>query len=680
MSNTNCIQVVPRELLEKFVAKHQPPVPPPAAPAARTESGYSSKLLVEDWLRDRGVAFRRKSEPDGQGRAVWVLAECPFDASHRDPDACVMQAADGRLSAKCFHNGCSGRGWRDFKAALGAPEAHHYDPPLRPRRHARGRPGPATCPPDAPPPGEGDAATTGPGGLPRIQLNDRQLRDVTDDALQALLAANEPPFLFRRGGLLTRLRPGEDGEPPLAEPLADPALRGVLARVADWVRVFEGNDGAVEREDAPSAEVVKDLASLPGWPGLPPLDAVVECPVLSRHGDLVRAPGYHPSARLWYHPAAGLHLQEVPTAPSAEEIAQARDLLLDDLLGDFPFADGPSRTHALAVLLLPFVRPLIDGPTPLHLLDAPVEGTGKTLLATVIGLVATGREPEAMAEASSDEEWRKRITAVLAEGPTFVLLDNLNRTLDSGALASALTCRVWMDRLLGVSKTARLPNRAVWLASGNNTRLSRELIRRTLWCRLDARVDAPWKRSSFRHPDLVGWARANRGALAHAALTLCQAWVAAGRPAGLQTLGMFVGWAAVIGGVLDVAGVPGLLGNARQFRSSHAAQVSEWRAFITSWWQEHRDAEVGVDQLYLLATRERLLDRVLGDKGERSQRIRLGIALGKAVDRVLGACRVEQGEDDHKGRQQFRLCRVEEEPTPTAEATPGAVDDPPWND
>src|SRR5262249_46038918 len=158
---------------------------------------------------------------------------------------------------------------------------------------------------------------------------------------------------------------------------------------------------------------------------------------------------------------------------------QARRLLLEELLGDFPFRDDASRAHALAALLLPFVRHLIDGPTPLHLLDAPVEGTGKTLLAAVIALVATGRSAEALAEGSGDEEWRKRLTAVLAEGPTFILLDNLRRVLDSGALAAALTAVVWKDRLLGFSKMAVLPNTAVWLASGNNTSLSRELIRRT---------------------------------------------------------------------------------------------------------------------------------------------------------------------------------------------------------
>src|SRR5262249_32643245 len=158
--------------------------------------------------------------------------------------------------------------------------------------------------------------------------------------------------------------------------------------------------------------------------------------------------------------------------------------------------------------------------------------------------------------------------AILAEGATFILLDNLSRTLDSGALASALTTRTWKDRILGVSKMAALPNTAVWLASGNNTVLSRELIRRTLWCRLDARVDVPSEREGFRHPHLVRWAKQHRGELVWGALTLCQAWVAAGRPAGEQTLGMFESWAEVLGGILQVAGVPGLLANAREFRAA----------------------------------------------------------------------------------------------------------------
>src|SRR5262249_7584717 len=159
-----------------------------------------------------------------------------------------------------------------------------------------------------------------------------------------------------------------------------------------------------------------------------------------------------------------------------------------------------------------------------------------------------------------------RLTAVLVEAPTFVFLDNLSRTLDSGALASVLTARTWKDRILGRTKTASLPNTCVWLASGNNTRLSREIIRRTVWTRLDAKIDTPWERTDFRHTNLLAWAKAHRAQLVWAALTLCRAWIVAGKPAGKQKLGMFEGWVETMGGILDVAGVRGLLTNAEAFR------------------------------------------------------------------------------------------------------------------
>ena len=126
--------VVPRELLEALAEEADPPAPTPSKPRAADSSGsgeYSSRLLVDRWLDARGVAYRVKSEPDAHGRTVYVLKECPFDPAHADPDACVMQAVDGKMSAHCFHNSCQGRGWQAFKEKIGAPEADYYDPPLR---------------------------------------------------------------------------------------------------------------------------------------------------------------------------------------------------------------------------------------------------------------------------------------------------------------------------------------------------------------------------------------------------------------------------------------------------------------------------------------------------------------------------------------------------------------------
>lgn len=491
--------------------------------------------------------------------------------------------------------------------------------------------------------------------LPRIQGNKRQLREVTQDALQALIAANDPPTVFQRGSLFTRLRIRPETGAPFLEPLTIHALRGHLARIADWLVARSIQEELVLEDGAPPMAAVRDLASLPDWAGVPMLRAVVECPTFTREGTLVAKPGYHPSAGLWYFPRSDLHLPPVSDQPSREELDRAKQLLLEDLLGDFPFQDTASRAHALAAVLLPFGRALIPGPTPLHTVDAPLEGTGKSLLTSCIAIVATGRPAEATPEATSEEEWRKRIGALLCEGASIILLDNLNHTLKSGALASVLTATMWKDRILSRTKTLLQPNFALWLATGNNLKLSRELIRRTLWIRLDARVDAPWERTGFQHPNLIGWATANRGQLVWAALTLCQAWLAAGKPAGRQTLGMFEGWVETMGGILDVAGVPGLLANAQEFRKVATDQASEWRAFVVAWWQEHHDGLVGVADLYTLAVRNQLLDSVLGDKGDKSQRTLLGLALGKVSDRVCGEYRVERGDEDHKGRQQYRL-------------------------
>jgi hypothetical protein len=347
-----------------------------------------------------------------------------------------------------------------------------------------------------PPPGSGgDNGPSGPRELRTIQGNKRQLRAVTAEALEAVLEHNSPPQVFQRGGLLTRLRVSPSTGAPYCDPFGEAALRGRLARVANWERV--NDEGAVE-ECAPPREVVNDLASLPDWGGVPLLEAIVESPVFAPDGSLVATPGYDERAKVWYHAPKGLTVPPVPENPTADDLARAKALLLDELLGDFPFKDQASRANALAALLLPFVRPMIDGPTPLHLFDAPSPGTGKTLLALLVGIVTTGRDAEATTEGRDEDEWRKRLLAVLCEAPVLVLLDNLKRPLDSGALASALTVRVWKDRILGVSKTAALPVTCTWLATGNNTELSHEMVRRTVLIRLDSKTDQPWNRKGFR--------------------------------------------------------------------------------------------------------------------------------------------------------------------------------------
>jgi hypothetical protein len=136
------------------------------------------------------------------------------------------------------------------------------------------------------------------------------------------------------------------------------------------------------------------------------------------------------------------------------------------------------------------------------------------------------------------------------------------------------------------------------------------------------------------------WVRANRPRLVAACLTLCQAWIAAGKPRVSRTIGSYENWAQIIGGVLEVAGIPDFLGNLDEMMEASDSEGAVWRSFVSAWWDRFGTAEVGTGDLFSLATDcEPLLP--LGSGNEKSQRTRLGKALGKMRDRVFDIARTK---------------------------------------
>jgi hypothetical protein len=67
---------------------------------------------------------------------------------------------------------------------------------------------------------------------------------------------------------------------------------------------------------------------------------------------------------------------------------------VDELLVDFPFVRDSDRAHAVAAILLPFLQRIIGGLAPIHLIEAPTQGSGKGLLASLISIVTTGSRPK----------------------------------------------------------------------------------------------------------------------------------------------------------------------------------------------------------------------------------------------------------------------------------------------
>jgi hypothetical protein len=314
------------------------------------------------------------------------------------------------------------------------------------------------------------------------------------------LGANTPPWLYRCGGGPAWIERDDDVR-PVPRPITEDPLRHVLAQLVSWRK--RASDGNLVPAYPPPV-LLKNILATPD-PALPVLAGIVTAPVFGSDGTLITTPGYHPATRLLYQPAQGFALPPVPAQPTPQQVAAARSLLLDELLGEFPFVADAERAHALALLLLPFVRPMIAGPTPLHMVEKPAPGTGATLMVDAISIVATGSSASVMVEGRDEDEWRKRLTAKLRDIPSMLLIDNLRRQLDASSVAAALTAPYWEDRVLGKSEMTRFPIRCVWIATGNNPQFSNEIARRMVRIRLDPHEDQPWLRKGFRHPNLLAW-------------------------------------------------------------------------------------------------------------------------------------------------------------------------------
>jgi putative DNA primase/helicase len=475
-------------------------------------------------------------------------------------------------------------------------------------------------------------ATDSKGKRVEVDAGVGDLQRLREQIWQALAERNDPPWLFRREGKLVRIGCNDDGR-PMIETLSESALTHHLA---NEVSFFE--DRMVGRElrrvdVPPPLRLVKDLLVYPD-PRIPVVTRIIETPFFTSKGFLHLTPGYASSSRLYYAPRPGLAIPPVSAIPTNEEICRAREMLRE-VFCDFPLVGDPDRAHTLSLFLQPFVRELIAGPVPLFLVDKPTPGTGASLLVQAVIRTATGGEASSMTEAADEQEWRKRITAKLAEGPTIVFIDNVRRRLESGALSSVVTAESWEDRVLGLSEIVRSPVRCMWVITGNNITTNSEIARRSIRIRLDSGQERPWARPtvSFRHPDLLGWVLAERGALVHAALTLVQAWLALGRPAGKNaSLGMFGAWSSVMGGILTTAGVSGFLGDIAHAYQKLDVESADVKRFLTAWWAKYPQTPTPVSDLYTIATSPEVLFP-LGGQDDHGRHISLGRRLRELVGR-----------------------------------------------
>ena len=380
------------------------------------------------------------------------------------------------------------------------------------------------------------------------------------------------------------------------EVLSDPGntkkVLHLLGEVGKWTQTTDRGD---IKPFSPK-DVASHITQVP-HPPLPHLRRLVRHPIFDRVGRLVVAPGYSAESQIFLAPKH-LHVPRVSHAPLPQEVEQAKELIVEELLGDFPFVDDADLVNAVSLLLLPIVREMIDGPTPLYPITKPSPGSGGTLLAQTLLVPATGKVPATSTLPNNESEVQRRITSVLLTSPAVVIFDNFptNEVLRSAHLAGALTSTEWQDRPVGTHSAPLLPITCAWVVNGNDLKTTDEMARRSIPIRLDPKMENPFERTGFRH-QLPSWALKHRDELVWAALTLVQSWVAKGMPAGSLSIGMYESWSGVMSGILESAGLPGLGSNWHEWNGSRPSAEKDLREAVTPWWDEFATSEVRATEL-----------------------------------------------------------------------------------
>ena len=356
---------------------------------------------------------------------------------------------------------------------------------------------------------------------PTIRVIAGEIHRVVDAAERELAHSRRH---YQRGGLIVTVVTDPGTRETRVQDISAPALVRALAGAATWER-FDARAEDWVRTDPPArhAAVLFDSTS---YHHLPVLSGLARQPYLRPDGSLMTAAGHDPSSGMFG--VFDAREFSIPNKPSVAD-AEAALARLKDLLTEFSFPRDTDVAAALSALLTAAIRPSLAH-APMFHARAHMVGSGKSYLCELITTFATSQRGTPTTFPGDDEECRKLLLAELLRAPAVIEFDNLTSDLVAHkSLCTALTSEHMSGRILGVSKTATVSTRALFLSSGNNVGPVQDMTRRCITIHLDPACEVPAARS-FKRPELVGDVLRERGRYVAAALTIVRAWIVAGRP------------------------------------------------------------------------------------------------------------------------------------------------------
>lgn len=89
-------------------------------------NGGNATFNIRDFIRDHNISVAKEVSIPGGG-TKFILTECPFDSSHKAPDAAIFEMPNGAIAFKCFHNSCQQHDWHELRQMLD-PTAYEPKP------------------------------------------------------------------------------------------------------------------------------------------------------------------------------------------------------------------------------------------------------------------------------------------------------------------------------------------------------------------------------------------------------------------------------------------------------------------------------------------------------------------------------------------------------------------------
>ncbi len=329
---------------------------------------------------------------------------------------------------------------------------------------------------------------------------------------------------YQRGGLIVTVITDPTTRETRIQEISPLALVRALAGAANWER-FDARSECYVRIDPPArhAGVLYDSNS---YAHMPVLRGLARQPYLRGDVSLMMNAGYDASTGMFG--AFDPREFSIPESPTRAD-AQSALLVLEDLLKEFRFKGDVDRAAALAAILTAASRPSLAH-APMFHVRAHMVGSGKSYLCELITAFATPQQGTPTTFPAEDEECRKLLLAELMRAPAVIVFDNLTGDLVAHtSLCTILTSEHFTGRILGISKTATVTTRTLFLSSGNNVGPVQDMGRRCISVHLDPGCEVPAARD-FTRPALVEDVRRERGRFVSAALTIIRAYFVAGSP------------------------------------------------------------------------------------------------------------------------------------------------------